>query len=612
MKFVEGGIFVDDSLLEPLKIYQERYEKDFAENADSYFEDLVKQSGVDVEANRKTVKNYDAECSRIAEIDKKLFKFRALRAFLIVLAVLGALLLIVGIAELVNAVYVAGSIMLSLGIILPIGAIVTIFKVINPVLKNAEAEKAERQSKANELLKQAWAQTESLNALFDSDATRKLIEKTIPLLKFDDNFNMRRYDYLNGKYGFQDPSNPERSTIGILTGEILGNPFVVDRELVHTMGTCDYTGSIVITWTTTHVDSEGNVRTEHHSQTLTATITRPKPYYSEQTRLIYGNEAAPDLHFTHAPSHAENYSQKALESKVKSGVKKIRKQQQKSVQSGFTEMGNAEFDVLFGALDRDNEVQFRLLFTPLAQKNILALMKDKETWGDDFTMVKSGPLNFISSEHSAQWDMDTSYSRYLSYSVDLSKEKFLSFNKAYFKSLYFDFAPLLSIPLYQQHKPREYIYKENYPRNFTGHETEYAVNAMGRRAFAPLGSATDVILKTSLLGSDGKSDHVRVTAYSYEAFDRVEYVSRLGGDGHMHTIPVPWVEYVPISNERDVKLKELGFTDRTFERKVENGDLRGALEKCRIGSYSYKHGILCCIVDESDGAFDAEFTKSLE
>ena len=40
-------------------------------------------------------------------------------------------------------------------------------------------------------------------------------------------------------------------------------------------------------------------------------------------------------------------------------------------------MGHPEFEVLFGAQNRNNEVQFRLLFTPLARKQLLALMKDK-------------------------------------------------------------------------------------------------------------------------------------------------------------------------------------------------------------------------------------------
>ena len=44
----------------------------------------------------------------------------------------------------------------------------------------------------------------------------------------------------------------------------------------------------------------------------------------------------------------------------------------------FQEMANSEFDVLFGANDRDHEVQFRLMYTPLAQRNTVDLIKDKK------------------------------------------------------------------------------------------------------------------------------------------------------------------------------------------------------------------------------------------
>lgn len=43
----------------------------------------------------------------------------------------------------------------------------------------------------------------------------------------------------------------------------------------------------------------------------------------------------------------------------------------------ITLLANDEFEVLFRALNRNNEVQFRLLFTPLAQQNMIDLLLDK-------------------------------------------------------------------------------------------------------------------------------------------------------------------------------------------------------------------------------------------
>ncbi|MDE7373598.1 MAG: hypothetical protein K2N18_06005, partial [Clostridia bacterium] len=487
-------------------------------------------------------------------------------------------------------------------------------KVLNSKIKQLKMDCSQHETIANELKNKAWQQMLPLNGLFESNATKKLIEATVPLIQLDENFSMRRYDYLSGKYGFRDNADNRRSTIGILTGEILGNPFVVDRELVQSMGSETYTGTLLITWTTTYRDKDGHTHTQHHSQTLVASVTKPKPVYSTQTRLIYGNEAAPDLTFSHSPSHAEQLSEKQLESKVKSGAKKIERKQNKQLnneKSNFTGMGNEEFDVLFGALDRDNEVQFRLLFTPLAQKNMLELMKDKESsFGDDFHFYKAKCLNYISSEHSRSWDLNTDYSRYQSYDVDDAYNRFISFNCHYFKSLFFDLAPLLSIPLYQQHKPHEYIYMDVYPRNYTSYEAEYSVNKLGQNAFANSLSRTQSILKTNFIKKDGKSDELQVTAHSFTAEDRVEFVPTLGGDGHIHNVPVHWLEYIPITQDSRIKLKELDMTDKQFSSKLGEENFKSTISKFSK-AVSFSHGLLCCLVNGDDLAFDTSINEVL-
>ncbi len=597
-------------LLEPLSAYKTKYESAFKQNCTEYFNGLVKESGMSEEENRRTVAAYQAECKKVAALEKKLEKYRAVKGLMIFLIVLGAVGAVLGVLMLLGKKFLVGAILLAAGAaLIAVGAGVLAGK-IKPLLKHTEEKRQKRKEKADGLLGEAWEQMSALNALFEGNVTKKLIRKTVPLLELDDWFNMRRYDYLNGKYGYGKEDDPCASTLGILTGEIVGNPFVVDRELVHFMGTQTYTGSLVISWTTTHVDSKGNVVTDHHSQTLTASVTKPKPFCHAQTRLIYGNEAAPSLHFSRSPAHAEDLSEKEREKKVKKGKKRILEKQKRALEQGgtFTEMGNEEFDVLFGALDRDNEVEFRLLFTPLAQKNMLALLTDAEGYGDDFRMEKDGCLNYISSEHSASWDMRESRTRYASYSVDIARKKFMEFNEQYFRSLYFDLAPLLSIPLYQQQKPREYLYKESYPRTFTRKETEFAVNSMDPACFAPPTAATASILKTNFLDRDGKSDRVRVTANAYEAHDRVDYIAEMGGDGRMHEVPVPWVEYVPVSATQVVKLKEIGLSDRDFAREAGKGKYRAAMQNYGR-AFGYNHGILCCVVPDTDTAFDKTFEE---
>lgn len=605
---------MDDILLEPLKAYKDVYESKFDENIKNYFKGLVEKSSLDVAQNRKSVADYKRELSVLNELKGKLKRQRALKAFLIILAVAGFVMLGIGIYLLVMSNIVPGASLTAAGAVCAILGITLTVTVVNKKIKALNDECEKQDQIADDLQTECWKQMANLNRLFESNATKKLIESTVPQIKIDDNFDMRRYDYLSGKYGFKDKADQNKSTIAILTGEIAGNPFVVDRELVQTMGSETYTGTLLITWTTTYRDSEGKTHTQHHSQTLVATVTKPKPIYKEQTRLIYGNEAAPDLCFSHTPSHAEKLSEKELESKVKSGVKKIERLQKKDLANGnasFTGMGNEEFDVLFGALDRNNEVQFRLLFTPLAQKNMLELMKSDFAFGDDFYMFKSRCLNYISSEHSRYWDLNTSYSRYQSYDVDDAFNKFRGFNRSYFKSLYFDLAPLLSIPLYQQHKPHEYIYMDTYPRNYTSYEAEYAVNKLGQSVFAHSMAHTKTILKTGFMKKDGKSDELTVTAYSFTTRDRVEIVPMLGGDGDIHGVPVHWTEYIPVSQNSTVRLKQLDMTDKQFGEKLNDEGFRSTLDKYGKAR-SFSHGILCCMTPDGDLPFDTDIEKVLQ
>ncbi len=311
---------MDDRTLEPLRAYKESYAKEFLTNTEAFFDSLAKESGLDIEENRATVKKYNEKMRYIEETKKSLSKYSVLQAFLIVLICLGFLFVIISIAVLTSGGNVViGAVLLPLGVIFVVLGFVMIFKMTRPRIAALKKEKDERSAQAQELKNAAYKQMLPLNLLFDDDMTKKIIEKTVPLLHIDDNFGMRRYDYLQGKYGYNPFDDNNRSTIGILTGEISGNPFVIDRQIIHNLGTQIYTGSLLITWTETEYDSKGNAHIVHHSQTLHAQTVKPKPFYHSETRLIYGNEAAPDLHFSRKPCHAEDLSEKQLEKKNQIG-----------------------------------------------------------------------------------------------------------------------------------------------------------------------------------------------------------------------------------------------------------------------------------------------------
>ncbi|MBQ7172885.1 MAG: hypothetical protein IJR88_02050 [Clostridia bacterium] len=548
-----------ERLLEPAAAYRNFYSDAFKKKAEELFEELVKQSGIDRESNKKTAEAYRKQKEAESAVAKKLSTRKTLQILLWVLAGVCLCLGIWGCT-------IPNVLLIVLPFLIAAGSVVLIFVLLRPQIKKLKEELASAEEKTAALLAEANEQMAPLLALFDSSMTNELIQKTVPKLTIDTRFEMRRYDYMNGKYGLRESLDENASLLGLLSGEILGNPFLVEKHRIHRMGTETYTGHLTISWTETYRDSDGKVRTRVRTQVLTAHVTKPKPFYSEETRLVYGNDAAPDLSFSHEKTHAEKMSEKKRASFVKSESKKIHKQAEKD--AAFTEMANEEFDAIFNGTERDHEVQFRLLFTPLAQKNLLDIMTGGSPFGDDFDFVKRKCLNYIISEHSQSWNPDTDTSRYASYDLELCKKAFVDFNHAYFTGFYFDMAPLLAIPLYQQNMPREYIYQKSYPRNYTTREAELLSNKLGERYFAHPRSATPCILKTRLSRKHGEVDELTVEAHSYRTVNRLDYVPTMGGDGRMHSVPVPWVEYLPISKVTDFSVEDLdGMSEPEFRKK---------------------------------------------
>ena len=566
---------MDDSLLEFTTAYKSQFKQKFHQASSDYFDKLVEKSGVDVETNRHTAEQYRSWQARADSYAKLLQKKKALRNWLIALAVIAAIGILISVVT-ANPKAAIFALNIVVGVLL-LGGIVAIIvalaKKISPDIKNAESNRAEALAKARELLNQCLAQLAPLFQLYDNYCTFELIQKTVPLFKFDRNFNVQRYGYFRGKYGHEYKPSKNRSTVDVISGEINGNPFFLQKEYNMTMGQHTYYGSIVITWTETEFDSDGHAHTVTRSQTLTASVTKPKPVYSYYTSLVFAADAAPDLSFSRMPTDVEKMTEKQVARYVKTEHKKIRKQAAKAMKTGgtFTEMGNAEFDALFGARDRDNEVQFRLLFTPLAQKNMIELIKNPDPYGDDFAFIKQKRINIIASEHSQVFDYTVNTRNFESYDVDLCKKLFVKYNDDFFRSLYFEFAPLMSIPLYQQHKPVEYIYEHEFESNNTMCEAEVLANRLDVRLLCHPQTKTETILSAHLAEKRQDEDIVEIEAHSYYAEELVEYVSTWGGDGRMHNVPVTYVNYVPLTNQTLVSLSAIPQQEDTKQDKS-NGD----------------------------------------
>jgi len=556
-----------NDLLEPELLYKRELKEKHHKNVTDLFDELVKQSGVDVEANKALCSKIYAKQEESKKVEINLGKSRTLKGFSIAMIIIGALLALISIFLFMSKYIVAGIILVLLGAGLITGGILLIVLVTNKKMKTLEIILGKLKKEVEEMIAEAYKQMAPLNALFDEEMPSQLMHKTTPLIAMDRLLDNKKLEFLIENYGYNYRDKENCSIVGLQSGFILGNPFVFFKEKEMNMIDYTYQGTLLITWTTTVSTKEG-LRTVHHSQTLVATVTKPKPVYSLDTYLLYANDAAPNLTFSRRPSNIGDFNEKALEKYVRKHEPDLYKMAEKEMGKGgnYTPLGNAEFELFFGGLNRNNEVEYRLLFTPLAQKSMLSLMKSDVGYGDDFTMVKNKKLNFLTSSHSQGNTLFLDVSIFYHFDFEKIQETFIDYNDYYFKAVFFDLAPLLSIPLYQQHKAREYIYKGTIPSHFTDIEHEVIANRFDVKEFADPDTDTDTIIKTDFISSHGEEDSVKVRAKSFKSVKHVEIVPKLGGDGRMHGVPVTWYEYIPLEKENSISVAEIGGTRVKFNK----------------------------------------------
>ena len=562
-----------NDLLEPELLYKRELKEKHHQNTINLFNELVEKSGVDKDANKVLCEKIYAKQAEAKKFEARLSSSRGLRTLFIILIVLGAILSVVGVALLLNAMILVGVLLLVFGVSTIAGGIVLNVLVYKRKAKSLEIVISKLKKEMDELIAEAWQQMAPLNALFDEEMSAQLFHKTAPLIVMDRIFDVKKLEFLIENYGYTYKDKDNCSKVAIQSGSILGNPFAFFKELEMNMLPYTYTGTLVISWTTT-VPTKDGFRTVTHTQTLRASVTKPKPSYSLDTYLMYANDAAPNLTFSRRPSNIGSFDEKGLEKYVRKHESDLFKLAEKEMGKGgtYTPLGNSEFELFFGGLNRNNEVEYRLLFTPLAQKSMLSLMKSKESYGDDFTFVKAHKINFLTSSHSQGDALFTDVTYFYDFDFEKIQEKFIDYNDYYFKAVFFDLAPLLSIPLYQQHKAREYIYKGTIPSKFSDLEHEAIANRFDPKEFAHPETDTRVIIKTDYAKRNGDADLVKVTAHSFKSVRHVEIVPTLGGDGRMHGVPVTWYEYIPLEQDTFINVDEVGGSQTQF-RNLGNNDI---------------------------------------
>lgn len=519
----------------------------FRQVAKDTFAQLSKEAGVDINANRQTCKQLYKAQGDLKSVKSKL----CWTIFLCVVMWGGAIGGGIAIYNMYDSFESWEIVLIAIGIAT---ALLLLFWKIQPLIKRLKSERNGLIEKTTKLEKEAWQQMAPLNRLYDWDILTRMMTQTVPKLEFDSYFTTQRLADLQEVYGWDGTFNQERSVIYSHSGLINGNPFVLCRTRKMEMGTKTYYGHKTIYWTTRERGSDGKMHTVRHSETLTASVTAPYPGYYEKTRLIYGNTAAPDLKFYRKQSGLAN-CEGSLSYRWQR--RKLRKKSRDLTNNDFAMMTNEEFEVAFDTSNRNSNQQYALLFTPLAQANMLKLLKDNSaSYGDDFDFEKNCMINTILPDHIQSIDLDMNPHQYQNFDYDKAEKDFYDINAQYFRAIYFCFAPLLCVPMYQQIRSQENIYGRDMQRHSVFWEHEALANFWGQDHFKHPQCVTDCILKTKKEQTSGDSSSVTVYAYGYRVEQRISYITKWGGDGRTHKVPVYWDEYLPVTGKRRMDIAE--------------------------------------------------------
>lgn len=536
-----------DFIDKPVQAYKEKFKKEVKKRALDHFNELVKKAKVDEKKNEETINELNGI------LDEKRKKKRWHSFFIVIGIIFTIATVALGLMS-----YFKQEIM----VYTIIGGCVALGLAIFSYVKVGQLGKKIRllDFKKETLVEEANKQLEELDELLNEKWPHRIFNEVLQNVKLNDYFSRKEHMNFFYIYNLQSELKENETALRVLSGNIGENPFVFLLKREQVFEDVSYNGHLDIRWTTIEYDSNGNREIVEHKQRLTATTYHPAPFFYDETLLYFGCEAGDELNFSREISGINKMSEKKIKEKVSKEMKRLRKKAEKSMgkKNAFVPMANDEFEALFCAEDRDNDVQFRMLFTPLAQQNMVEQLKCKELYGDDFSFQKMRRLNLIRNYHLQGEDFTWGTNNYYSYDLKEFRQGFVDFVLYFFKKTYGALLPLLNIPAYQQTasgedwKKNEELVKDIKESERSIFEAESMANVFGDWYY-PKKSKTLSIVKAKELGDN----NFQIESYGFDTIEHVEYVEKRGDDGYTHQVPVQWTEYIKVTSTNEMNEDEV-------------------------------------------------------
>lgn len=539
-------------ILNPVR-YRTDFLKEHASGTESYLNELLEQTGTSLKENQ-------ADCQEINALDKVLLKTkRKFSLFKTGMGILLTLLVVLMLTSIGGAYYVftepgisfspaaiysifASCILVAVGFLVLI-VLTSVF--LSKKNKKFRATISNFEEVIDAKIQEAFVKLHDFYRAFNYSQVYSKIQAQIPEIEFLKSADANFVKYVEKNF---DPVYVPSSTsmlVNYKAGYFYKNPFIVGMYKEMNMVPHTYTGSLAISYYTGFGEHRRLV-----SETLHATLVKPKPEYKYiAVNSLYTN-AVPELEFEKAP--VLDYNPAKHDKYIKQAEKMLAQIEKKN--ADFTPMSNTEFEALFPATKRSSEQKYRAFFGQVAQQNLVNFAKSL-TSGRNYTYSKSHNTNEVTL-------------RELSESFDLNPLDFVDYDLTSFLSKYQKYAKELSASLYDSFIP--YLSNPVLLEGNISKQPEYTKTPSVLEHLALLTKFKNAELLPSEAGID---EYILEPLFEYEnvckvhsfkAVPRVDYVVVNAGDGP-HQVPVNWTEYIPVFKELRYEVQQNQDDSNYFE-----------------------------------------------
>lgn len=523
-------------ILNPVR-YRTDFLKEHATGTETYLNELFEQTGTSLKENKE-------DCQEISALDKVLLKTK--RKFSLFKASMGILLtflVVLMLTSIGGAYYVFTEPGISLSpaaiysifascILVAVGFLVLI--VLTSVFLSKKSKKFKSTiSNFEEVIKtkiqEAFVKLHDFYRAFNYSQVYSQIQAQIPEIEFLKSADTNFVKYVEKNF---DPVYVPSSTsmlVNYKAGYFYKNPFIVGMYKEMNMVPHTYTGSLAISYYTGFGEHRRLV-----SETLHATLVKPKPEYKYiAVNSLYAN-AVPELEFEKAP--VLDYNPAKHDKYIKQAEKMLAQIEKKN--ADFTPMSNTEFEALFPATKRSSEQKYRAFFGQVAQQNLVNFAKTL-TSGRNYTYSKSHNTNEVALRELSE-SFELNPLNFVDYDLTSFLSKYQKYAKEFSASLYDSFIPYLSNPVLLEGNISK---QPEYTRNASILEHLALLTKFKNSELLPSEAGIDEYILEPL------PEYENVCrVHSFKAVPRVDYVVVNAGDGP-HQVPVNWTEYIPVFKE---------------------------------------------------------------